>query len=118
MIRGTNGPQVANLNFFWPGDVAAALRGPSPSTPGAGSAAAYARQAVRLRRIGAALTDGGVMLAAIGAVGAGRAGRTRRSDSVLLGVNGAALGLSVPLQFAADGALSRAVWWHNARFAL
>jgi len=24
--------------------------------------------------------------------------------------------VSVPLQFAADGALSRAVWWHNLRY--
>jgi hypothetical protein len=43
--------------------------------------------------------------------------RVRRSDGILLGVGGAALGLSVPFQFAADGALSRAVWWHNARYA-
>jgi hypothetical protein len=25
--------------------------------------------------------------------------------------------LSIPLQFAADGALSRAVWWHNRRYS-
>ena len=29
----------------------------------------------------------------------------------------AALTISVPFQFAADGALSRAVWWHNLRYA-
>lgn len=28
-----------------------------------------------------------------------------------------ALFISVPLQFAADGALSKAVWWHNVRYA-
>ena len=85
--------------------------------PGADSALAEARRAVRLRRIGAVLTDGGVLVAAIGGAGALRAGRVRRSHGILLGVGSAALGLSVPFQFAADGALSRAVWWHNARFA-
>ena len=29
----------------------------------------------------------------------------------------AAVAISVPLQFSADGLLSRAVWWHNARYA-
>ena len=108
---------MANLNFFWPRDVTAALRGPSALTPGADSAVAQGRRAVRLRRIGAALTDAGVLAAAIGSASAVRAGRVRRSDGVLLGAGVAGLGLSVPFQFAADGALSRAVWWHNARFA-
>ena len=117
VVRGANGPQLANLGFFWPRDVTASLRGPSHVAPGADSAAAQARQALRLRRIGAALTDAGVIVGAIGAVGALRAGRGRASDGVLLGVGGAALGISVPFQFAADGALSRAVWWHNRRYA-
>jgi hypothetical protein len=117
VVRGSDGPQLANLHFFWPRDVAATLRGPSSLTPGADSAAAQARRAIRLRRIGAALTDGGVLVAAIGAIAALRAGRVRPADGVLLGVGGAALGASVPFQFAADGALSRAVWWHNRRFA-
>jgi hypothetical protein len=117
VVRGTSGPQVANHHFFWPRDITAAFRSPSSPTPGADSAFAQARRAVRLRRIGAALTDGGALVAAIGAAGALREGRVRRSDGILLGVGGAALGLSVPFQFAADGALSRAVWWHNARYA-
>lgn len=117
VVRGDGGPQVANLNFFWPRDITSALRGTSVPTPGAERMVAHARQAVRLRRIGAALTDAGILAGAAGALGALRAGRVRRSDGVLLGVGGAALGLSAPFQFAADGALSRAVWWHNARFA-
>ena len=117
VVRGSGGPQIANLDFFWPRDVSVALRGPSPLTAGADSAAAQAHHAIRLRRIGAALTDGGVLVAAIGAIGALRAGHVRAADGVLLGVGGAALGVSVPFQFAADGALSRAVWWHNRRFA-
>jgi hypothetical protein len=31
--------------------------------------------------------------------------------------SGVALMLSLPVHFAADGALSRAVWWHNLRYA-
>jgi len=34
---------------------------------------------------------------------------------IKLGV--AALGVSVPFQFAADGALSKAIWWYNLRYA-
>jgi hypothetical protein len=117
VVRGVRGPEVANLHFFWPRDVTAAFRSSPSLAPGADSALAQARRAVRLRRIGATLTDGGLLVAAIGAVGALREGRVRRLDGVLLGIGGAALGLSVPFQFAADGALSRAVWWHNARFA-
>lgn len=117
VVRGVRGPEVANLHFFWPCDVTTPFRSPSTATPGAESALAQARRAVRLRRIGAALTDGGMLVAAIGTVGALREGRVRGSEGILLGVGGAALGLSVPFQFAADGALSRAVWWHNERFA-
>ena len=117
VVRGADGRELANLNFFWPREVTAALRGPSASTPGADSAAAQARRAVRLRRIGAALTDAGIIVGALGGARAVRAGRLRRSDAVMLGAGGAALGLSLPFQFAADGALSRAVWWHNLRYA-
>ena len=117
VVRGSGGPQIANLHFFWPRDISAALRGPSSLTTGADSASAQARQAIHLRRIGAVLTDGGVLVATIGAIGSLRAGHVRAADGVLLGVGGAALGVSVPFQFAADGALSRAVWWHNRRFA-
>jgi hypothetical protein len=117
VVRGSDGPQLANLNFFWPRDITTLLRGPMALTPGADSAAAQARRAIRLRRVGAALTDAGILASAIGAIGALRAGRVRPTDGVLLGAGGAALGVSVPFQFAADGALSRAVWWHNRRYA-
>ena len=117
VVRGSDGPRLANLNFFWPRDITATLRGPSPLPAGADSAAAQARRAVHVRRIGAVLTDAGIAAVAIGAAGALRAGRVRTTDGVLLGIGGAALGVSVPFQFAADGALSRAVWWHNRRYA-
>ena len=117
VVRGSDGPQIANLNFFWPRDIAPSLRGPSSRAPGADSALAHAQRAVRIRRVGAAFTDAGIVAGAIGAVGALSAGRVGTVDGVLLGVGVAALGVSVPLQFAADGALSRAVWWHNRRYA-
>lgn len=116
VVRGRSSVRVANLHFFWPRDVSRALAGPDASAVGADSAAAAARGAVRLRRMGAALTDGGVALLASAAVGAIASGRARRSDRLLAGAGAAMLGVSVPLQFAADGALSRAVWWHNARY--
>lgn len=117
VVRGVGGPRVANLSFFWPHDVSAALRGTDLGIAGADSAAAQARHAVQLRRAGAALTDAGIVLGAIAAARALGAGRLHRADGVIAGAGAAALGLSVPFQFAADGALSRAVWWHNVRFA-
>ena len=117
VVRGATGSQIANLNFFWPRTVTGALRGTDASALGADSAGEQARRALQRRRIGAALTDGGAVLAAVAAVGAIRAGRLRTNDGRLAGAAGAALMLSVPFQFAADGALSRAVWWHNRRFS-
>jgi len=56
VVRGTGGPRVANLHFFWPADISPALRG-DPHARGADSAAASAKRAISLRRVGAALTD-------------------------------------------------------------
>lgn len=116
VVRGVDGDRVANLNFFWPGDVSRAMVGTDAAAPGLDSAVAQARRAVQIRRIGAALTDAGIVLAATAAVRALSAGKLRRSDGVIAGAGAASLGLSVPFQFAADGALSRAVWWHNLRY--
>src|SRR3982751_7004456 len=44
VVRGTGGPRVANLHFFWPADISPALRG-DPFARGADSAAASARRA-------------------------------------------------------------------------
>lgn len=117
VVRGISGPRVAVLHFFWPRDVSAAIAGPDRTTVGVDSALAEARRAVHLRRIAAVLTDGGTIVAATAAVAALHAGRLRRGDAVLATVGGATLLVSIPWQFAADGALSRAVWWHNRRFA-
>ena len=109
VVRGDSEQRVATLGFFLPGDVTSVFR----DDPEALDAA---RDAVQIRQIGAALTDGGLALAATGLA---RALFRRDWDklSTALTVAGAvSLGASVPFQFAADGALSRAVWLYNRRF--
>lgn len=116
VVRGSTGQRVTNLHFFWPVDISDELRGPDASIIGADSAAEHARRAVELRRAGAGFTDAGALAlgaAILRAIGAGHAS-TR--TQVIAGVGLGALVISVPLQFAADGELSRAVWWHNLRF--
>ena len=115
VVQGTNAHAVANLNFFWPRDVSDALGG--TTSPADQRARETVAGAVRLRRIGAAFTDGGIVLLATAAVRAVSAGHVRQSDAVMAGIGAGAFGVSVPFQFAADGMLSRAVWWHNARYA-
>ncbi|MFL5560636.1 MAG: hypothetical protein ACJ79K_04090 [Gemmatimonadaceae bacterium] len=115
--RGTAGPRMALLNFFWPRDVSVAFVGDDARAIGIDSAIAAAHRAVRVRRTAAFFTDAGLLL---GGVALGRslgAGKLRRGEAILAGAGGVALVVSIPLQFAADGALSRAVWWHNRRFA-
>lgn len=109
VVRGERETRVASLGFFWTRDVSPAFEG--------SEARRNARRAVALRRAGAFLTDAGILLggfAAAQAVSQGRLGESARPIAI---AGATALALSVPLQFAADGALSRAVWWHNVRFA-
>ena len=115
VVRGSSGPRVANLHFFWPRDVSVALRG-DPLAIGADSAATGARRAISLRRVGAAFTDLGVLASGAALVSGMRAGRLRTEERVVGGAGVAAFLVSLPLQFAADRALSHAVWWHNVRY--
>jgi hypothetical protein len=115
VVQGMDGRSVTTLSFFWPRDMGGALGG--PASPSDLRAREDATGALRLRRVGAALTDGGLVLLATAAVRAVSAGHVRQSDAVIAGIGAGAFGVSVPFQFAADGMLSRAVWWHNARFA-
>lgn len=117
VVRGVEGSQVALLHFFVPRDVSLAVAGRDSTAIGAGHARSESYRAFQLRRSAAAFTDGGALLIAAAGISALRAGHMRRQDAVLAGAGGAALAISVPLQFAADGALSRAVWWYNRRFA-
>ena len=117
VVRGQTGPRVANLHFFVPRDITLALRGDDRTRPGADSAAAEAGRALSLRRMGAAFTDLGLLAMSAAAISGLRARHLDRSAQTLGAAGMGALLVSVPFQFAADGALSRAVWWHNQRFA-
>ena len=110
ITRGISQRPIANLGFFYPGDI-------RPIFADNPQALEAAEQAIRARTVGAILTDAGLVMLATGLA---RAGFQREFDglSKALAFGGAAsIGVSVPFQFAADGYLSRAVWWHNRRFA-
>jgi hypothetical protein len=116
VVRGQAGPRVANLHFFLPRDITPALRGDA-TRPGADSAAAEASRALSLRRVGAAFTDLGLLAIGAAVVTALHTRHVDRSAQALGAGGMGALLICVPFQFAADGALSRAVWWHNQRYA-
>ena len=116
VVRGTAGSRVANLHFFWPRDISPALRGRDTTAIGADSAAAHARRAVALRQTGAGFTDLGALTIGVAIVRALAAGRVSHRDQAVAAAGLGAIAISVPLQFAADGELSRAVWWHNLRY--
>jgi hypothetical protein len=107
VVRGVDRDQVANLNFFWVRDVTAAFAGDS--------ARAYAVRAVHTRRLAATLTDAGALLLAAAATRGVQVGRLDGGARVAALVGAGAFAVSVPLHFQADGWLSRAVWWHNAK---
>jgi hypothetical protein len=117
VVRGTASRRVANLHFFWPRDITTALRGRDTSAFGADSAAAHAQRAVALRQVGAGFTDLGVLTIGVAILRALGSGHVSHRDQTVAAAGLGALIISVPLQFAADGELSRAVWWHNLRFA-
>jgi hypothetical protein len=110
ITRGISQRPIANLGFFYPGDI-------RPVFADNPQALEAAEQAIQARTVGAILTDAGLVLLVTGLA---RAGFQREFDglSKALTFGGAAsIGVSIPFQFAADGYLSRAVWWHNRRFA-
>jgi len=114
--RGIRGPRVANLHFFLPRDITPELRGPDTLAIGADSVVVYARRAVALRQAAAGFTDIGALTVGVAIVRALVAGRASTRDQVVAAAGLGALAISVPIHFAADGELSRAVWWHNLRF--
>ena len=117
VVRGTNRQLVANLHFFWPRDITSELRGTDTTAIGLDSLTHHAQRAVALRTAGAGFTDLGMLTMAVAIVRSLRDGQFATRDQQLAAAAVGALVVSVPLQFAADGELSRAVWWHNIRFA-
>ena len=115
--RGTSGPRIANLNFFVPHDISSALGAGDRGADGVDSLSAAVRRAVQLRRAGASFTDIGALTLIVAGVRASTASSNKRLTASLAGAGAALLGIGVPFQFAADGALSRAVWWYNLRYA-
>jgi hypothetical protein len=109
VVQGADGTAVASLGFFWPRSVRGAFAGND-------SATAYAVRALRVRRAAALLTDVGALALAYATVRQLDGGLPRR-DAVIAAAGAGAFALSVPLQFSADHLLSRAVWWHNERYA-
>ncbi|HEY7234609.1 MAG TPA: hypothetical protein VH539_10695 [Gemmatimonadaceae bacterium] len=116
VVRGSAGQRVANLHFFWPTPIEDALRGTDRLAVGADSSAAHARRAVQIRQVGAGFTDAGALAIAAALLRSIGSGHVSTRSQVIAGVGLGALAISVPLQFGADGELSRAVWWHNLRY--
>jgi hypothetical protein len=110
VTRGDSQHHVAVLGFFLPQDISRSFAD-DPEAMG------VARDAFHMRQAAALLTDAGGVLVATGLA---RALFQRDWDKLSTGLalGGAlSLGGGVPLQFAADGALSRAVWLFNRRFS-
>lgn len=107
VVRGESEVHVATLGFLWPGRLDG-IFGDDAAAERLGAAA------VRTRRVAALFTVGGLAALATGGLLA------MEDEDAALGVAAAgavSLAVSVPLQFRADGLLSRAVWRYNARFA-
>jgi hypothetical protein len=98
------------LGFFWPGDVSRPFESDR-------EALTAARDAMAVRQTAAILTDAGVVLVATGLARGLFHQDWDKLSSALAIDGGTALIASVPVQFAADGYLSRAVWLFNRKFA-
>ena len=111
VVRGDGNERAGSLNFLWPsGTLTRAFVEDANAT-------LLARTSVRKRRTAAVFTDAAGLLMAAAVVRGASVGRDRR-PSVALGALGVAtLAVSVPLQFAADEALSKAVHRFTRRFA-
>jgi hypothetical protein len=109
VVNGATGVRVASLGFFWPRRVDASFAGND-------SATFYASRAFQVRRTAAVFTDVGAVLLGYAAVRQLRGG-LHGNDRVIGAIGAGAFAVGVPLQFSADGLLSRAVWWHNGRYA-
>lgn len=105
VVRGDREERVASLGFLIPGRMPEIFAIDE-------RAFRHARRAVTYRRIGAALTDlGGAIVLAGAYASARRRDHTAPTDVILTGST--CIVLSVPIHFAADAELSRAVREYN-----
>ncbi len=108
VVRGTSEIPVASLGFFVPRDVRAPFASSDIATRFAVDATRMRRQATVLSAVGALATATGIVHG------------VRHHRAPAYGFTGAGASLllfSVPMHFAADAALSRAVWEYNRQFA-
>lgn len=110
VVRGEPERRIATLGFFVPGDMSEVFKDDADALDAA-------REAVRIRRIGAIMTDAGLVLAATGLARALFQRDFDKLSGALTIAGGLSLGASIPVQFAADGYLSRAVWLYNRRYS-
>ena len=110
IVRGESERRVGTLGFFVPGDVSDIFKDDADALDAG-------REAVRIRRIGAALTDAGIILAATGIARSVFRRDFDKFSGALALAGAASLGVSIPVQFAADGYLSRAVWLYNRKYS-
>ena len=110
VIRGSAEARVSSLGFLFPRRVTTLFVGSEP-------AQRHADHAFALRRVAAVLTDVGVVVAASAGTRA-LAASSHREGATAAAIAGVAMvASSVPIHFAADGELSRAVWEYNRRFS-
>jgi hypothetical protein len=110
ITRGISQRQVANLGYFRPTDI-------RPVFADNAAALEAADEALQTRTVAAVLTDAGLVLLGTGLA---RAAFQREFDGfarVLMYSGTASVAISIPLHFAADGMLNRAIWWHNRRYS-
>lgn len=108
VVQGSSERHVASLPFLWSKDVSHLFVSDA-------EAVQHAQRAAKLRTAGAFVSSAGIALVVTGFVTGLGAGGSPRSTA-LFGLAGVGvLAASVPVHFAADAELSRAVWIYNQR---
>jgi hypothetical protein len=109
VVRGAQEAPVASLAFLVPKRVVRAFAGSEPAEQ-------HATHAFRLRRTAAVLTDLGLIVVVAAGSRAAVTAHNRSTTATISGIGLAMVASSVPIHFAADRELSRAVWEYNRRF--
>jgi hypothetical protein len=110
VVRGSTEERVGSLAFLLPSRVSGAFAGSD-------AAQDHASHAFRVRRVAAVLTDLGMVVVATAGSHAVATAHNRTASATISGIGLAIVAGSIPIHFAADGELSRAVWEYNRRFS-